>query len=187
MSVAVRNLIDVVLADAPAPREPFRCSDPDVGSGCCCRECLALRHLAKATCHIKGCGRPTKYHLTRWYPTGPWKLQADPGDPHADADGLVALPRDPRSGEHEDFYVCGTIHARAVLDARPDFDTKAFGRIVCTWGLVDYDWRPIEETLPSTYSTVFETLRREVLRHVRPGRTSTSKSRVQHESSPSVA
>lgn len=184
VSAAVRNLIDVVFGDAPVPHEPFRCADPRVDSGCCCRECLALRHLAKATCHVKGCGKSTKYHLTRWYPTGPWELPAEPGDPHADADGLVTLPRDPRSGEHEDYYVCGTIHARDVLDAHPDFDTKAFGRIVFTWGLVDYEWHPIEETVPSTYSTVFEALRREVLRHVRTDRTGTSEARARHELSP---
>lgn len=115
-----------------------------------------LRHLAKATCWFSDCGKPTRYRMTRWWHQGKFKEPADPGDPHADAEGMVELPCDPRSGEFDEFHVCGTIHARHVLNTNRDFVTPEFGPIVTTWGVQPYRWAPIREALPDTYEPLFE-------------------------------
>lgn len=106
---------------------------------------------ARKTCGVDGCGKAARRIVKRWQVDDTIHMSADRDDPARDAQGYVTLSVAPRFNGQPTWTVCGSAHARIIIDAdraKPVINGSVPGGQPYHYEIDSYRHQPPEEDLP---------------------------------------
>lgn len=109
-------------------------------------------HRAQRTCAVSGCGKTSIRIVRRWQVDTTVSMPADRDDPDRDNGGYVhGLSTPPRFSGQPTWTVCGTVHARQIIDAdraHPVIKGNVAGNTEFHYEVAGFRYSPDDSELP---------------------------------------